>query len=139
MVYYSSNRYNEAMFLVGIMSWWYGHGWRDRLSMIGGRISRTNDYFSIGLLLSTLFSPFRQISAGSVEGSLSVQMRAMMDRLVSRIIGAFARTFMILLGLIVILLQSVYGALILIFWLIIPLFPVVGLLLSVIGWTPSWL
>jgi hypothetical protein len=126
------------MFLVGILTWWYGHGWRDRLAMISGRIGNTSDYFSIGLLVTTLFSPFRQISAGSVDGPLGVQMRAMADRLISRIIGAIARSFMIIFGIIAICFQAVFGGLILIAWMVVPLFPIIGLLMSVIGWTPSW-
>lgn len=138
MVYYSVSRYNEDMFLAGIMSWWYGNGLRLRLAMIGGRIARTNDYFSIGLLASTLFSPYRQISAGKVSGPLSVQLHAFADRLISRLIGAVVRAFMIVFGVVVISLQVVGSAVIVFFWLFIPLFPVIGLLLAVIGWVPTW-
>ena len=124
------------MFLVGIMSWWYGNGLRGRAKMIVDRISHTNDYFSVGLLLSTLFSPFRQISAGSVDGPIGVQMRALGDKLISRMIGAIVRSFMIIFGLVVIVLQSLFGMIVLLFWLVIPLFPVMGLLIMVIGWVP---
>lgn len=126
------------MFLVGIMSWWYGDGWRGRAKMIAGRISRMNDYFSVGLLLSTLFSPFRQISAGSIDGPIGAQLRALGDKLISRMIGAIIRSFMIIFGLVVIVLQSIIGVIVLIFWLVIPLFPVIGLLIMVIGWVPIW-
>lgn len=138
MVYYSLSRYNEDMFLVGIMSWWYGNGLRLRFEMIARRIARISDYFSIGLLVSTLFSPYRQISAGRVSGSLSLQMRAFVDRLISRMIGAFVRTFMIIMGLIAIALQAISGIIVLAFWTIIPMFPVIGLLMAVIGWVPAW-
>lgn len=107
--------------------------------MIGGRIASISDYFSIGLLASTLFSPYRQISAGKVSGSLSVQLHAFVDRLISRVIGAIVRSFMIILGLIVISFQALCGLVVLIFWAIIPLFPVMGLLAAVIGWVPKWL
>lgn len=127
------------MFLVGILSWWYGDGWRERGSMIGDRIARTSDYFSIGLLLSTLFSPFRQISAGAVEGGLAVQFRALLDKLISRIIGAIVRTFMILFGFVTIVLQAVFGGIVLVVWMVVPLFPIVGLIMTVIGWVPTWL
>ncbi|MBC7868828.1 hypothetical protein H7X69_01450 [Candidatus Saccharibacteria bacterium] len=127
------------MFLAGIMSWWYGNGLRLRLAMIGGRIARTNDYFSIGLLASTLFSPYRQISAGNVSGPLSLQLRAFVDRLISRFIGAVVRSFMILFGVVAIGLQVISGAVFVFFWILIPLFPVIGLLLVVIGWVPQWL
>lgn len=127
------------MFLMGILSWWYGDGWKQRVGMIGGRIASISDYFSIGLLASTLFSPYRQISAGKVSGSLSVQLHAFVDRLISRVIGAIVRSFMIILGLIVISFQALCGLVVLIFWAIIPLFPVMGLLAAVIGWVPKWL
>lgn len=120
------------------MSWWYGDGWRGRAKMIAGRISRMNDYFSVGLLLSTLFSPFRQISAGSIDGPIGAQLRALGDKLISRMIGAIIRSFMIIFGLVVIVLQSIIGVIVLIFWLVIPLFPVIGLLVMVIGWVPIW-
>jgi hypothetical protein len=126
------------MFLVGILSWWYGNGWRQRLRIITERIARTNDYFSIGLLLSTLFAPFRQISASSVDGSVAVQLRAFADKLISRIIGLIVRTFMIVFGLVVIILQSIFGIVVLAIWAFVPLFPVIGLLMMVIGWVPTW-
>ncbi len=138
MVYYSSSGYNEAMFLVGILTWWYGNGWRERAVIIGGRIASTSDYFSIGLLLSTLFSPFRQISAGSVGGSLATQVRGLVDKLISRIIGAIVRSFMIVVGTVVICLQATFGGIVLVFWALIPLFPAIGLVAMVIGWVPTW-
>ncbi|MEP7204953.1 MAG: hypothetical protein ABI716_02050 [Candidatus Saccharibacteria bacterium] len=126
------------MFLVGIMSWWYGNGLRLRFGMISDRLARTNDYFSIGLLASTLFAPYRQISAGKVDGSLALQMRAFVDRLISRFIGAIVRSFMMILGIIILNLQALGGLIELFFWVIIPTLPIAGLLLAVIGWVPSW-
>ena len=138
MVYYSPNGYNEAMFLVGILSWWYGRGWSGRISIIVQRIYSTADYFSVGRLLMTLFSPYKQISSGSVDGSINIMMRQMVDQTVSRLIGAFVRTFMIILGLVVLFIHIVVGSVVLLLWLILPLFPIFGLLLSVVGWVPKW-
>lgn len=126
------------MFLVGILTWWYGGGWRKRARIIGARISHTSDYFSIGLLLATLFSPFRQISAGSTNGPIVAQLRGLIDKLISRIIGAIVRTFMIVFGVLTICLQAIFGVVELVFWAIIPAFPVVGLIMVVIGWVPLW-
>jgi hypothetical protein len=126
------------MFVVGILSWWYGGGWRKRAQMIGQRIVQTNDYFSIGILLSTLFSPFRQISAGSVDGPVGVQLRAFFDNVISRVIGAIVRTFMVVFGLVVLLFQAIFGAIVLLLWLFVPAMPIIGILMFVIGWVPSW-
>jgi hypothetical protein len=138
MVYYSVSRYNEDMFLVGILSWWYGHGWQERSQIIKRRIIRTSDYFSIGLLVTTLFSPYRQISASEVSGSLGIQLRGFFDKTLSRIIGAVMRVFVIIIGLLVITFQAIIGGLVLISWAMIPLFPVGGLLIWILGWVPLW-
>jgi hypothetical protein len=96
-------------------------------------------FFSIGQLASTLFSPFRQISAASNGGSnIAVAFRALFDKLISRIIGAFVRFFTILAGCIVIVLQAVYGTILTILWLLLPTLPVIGFILLAIGLVPSW-
>lgn len=138
MVYYRTNGYNSDMFLVGILSWWYGEGWSSRIQTIRERLAISADYFSIGILASTLFAPFRQISAGQVSGPIGVQMRAFFDRLISRAIGSIVRTFMIFFGLIVMFFQSVFGAILIFIWPIIPILPAIGLIMTVIGWVPLW-
>ena len=127
------------MFLVGIISWWYGRGLQGQISRIRDRLTVTAGYFSIGQLLSTLFAPFRQISAGSVSGPVGAQLRAFFDKTISRVIGAIVRTFTILAGLIVMAFQSVVEVIVLLVWILLPLFPVAGLILFVIGWVPTWI
>jgi len=126
------------MFLVGILSWWYGDGWMQRAGLIRERLARTLDFFSISLLFKTLLSPFRQISAGKIRGPIGVQMHAFFDRLTSRIIGAMVRTFMIAAGVIVIALHIVWGLIVFAGWALLPLLPVAGILLFSIGWAPIW-
>jgi hypothetical protein len=94
------------------------------------------DYFSIDLLIGTLFAPFRQISAGKTTGSLDVQLHAFFDRLISRCIGAVMRIFMVVVGTIAIILHAVIGGLFLVTWAVIPLLPVIGVMLFVVGWIP---
>ncbi len=124
------------MFILGILSWWYGAGWRQRVTMLREKIASTMDYFSIDLLAKTLFSPFRQISAGKVQGPLGVQMRAFADRVISRVIGGMIRSFMIVIGIVAILLYSIVGSVFVILWAAVPLLPVVGIVLFVSGWIP---
>jgi len=126
------------MFIVGLLSWWYGAGWRARLRLIGERLLRAFDTFSIDLLLKTWFAPFRQISAGKVRGPLGVQLRAWFDRLISRIIGAIIRTGMIFFGAIWLTILLVLGIVELVLWFVVPLFPVVGAMMLAIGWVPTW-
>jgi len=124
------------MFIIGILGWWYGQGWRQRAVRLGEKLAGTVDYFSIDLLLRTLFSPYRQISAGKVRGPLGVQMRAFFDRLISRLIGGMIRLFMIIIGAVAIVLHAVIGLVLLVVWAVIPVAPVVGIVLFMSGWLP---
>jgi len=127
------------MFIVGLLSWWYGAGWRQRAMLIRERLARTVDYFSIDLLLKTLFAPFRQISAGKINGPLAVKWRAFVDRTISRVIGSIIRIFIILIGCVSIVFYTVIGLATLVLWAIVPALPLVGFLLFISGWTPfSW-
>jgi hypothetical protein len=137
MVYYNVSSYNSDMFLVGILSWWYGNGWAARIQAMKKRLASSADFFSVGLLATTIFAPFRQISAGKVSGSIGDQMRAFLDRTISRFVGAFVRIFMILFGLVTMFLQIIFGVLVVIIWPIIPLFVVIGLIMMLIGWIPK--
>lgn len=137
MVYYNVRGYNRHMFLVGILSWWYGKGWLSRVQIVSDHLKTSADFFSVGLLIKTLFSPYKQISAGKIDGFIGDRIRAFFDRLLSRVIGSIVRSFVIIFGLIVMLLQSMYGLIVLIFWLLIPFLPAIGLIGWVIGWVPK--
>jgi hypothetical protein len=127
------------MFLVGILSWWYGGGVSSRIQIIKNRLKSSADFFSIGLLFSTLFAPYRQISAdSSTSANMSDRMHAFLDRSISRLVGAVMRFFMIIFGLVALLVQSIFGFLLLIFWLILPLFPAIGIIAAIIGLVPQW-
>lgn len=124
------------MFIVGLLGWWYGAGWRNRLRMIVERLARAYDFFSLDLLLKTLFAPFRQISAGQVKGSLSVQLRAFFDRLLSRCIGAIVRMIMLVVGAVWTTTLAIMGVIEGLLWLFVPILPIVGAVMFAIGWVP---
>lgn len=93
------------------------------------------DFFSIGLLLKTLFQPFRQISADETgeKGGLEGALVAFFDRLLSRVIGFVVRFFIIIAGIIVMTLQLVFGLLLAVLWPCIPLLPIAGIVVSSMG------
>lgn len=127
------------MFLGGLISWWYGRGWLSQWKRVGRQLSATLEFFSIGQLFTSLFSPFRQISANTAsDGSFGASIRAFGDQLLSRIIGAFIRFFTIIIGLLVIMFQSLYGIVIMTVWWVLPILPIAGFILFAIGWVPSW-
>lgn len=123
------------LLVTDLLRWWYSDSWRRQVQSIANRLDGSIDYFSFDLLLKTLFAPFRQISAGKVDGPLEVQMRALVDKLFSRIIGAFIRTILLIVGAIVIAAQVLFGLVMLIGWAAIPLLPIAGVIATVAGWT----
>lgn len=116
-----------------LFKWWYTAGLRQRLKKISVRLDGTIDYFSMDLLVKTLFAPFRQISAGKVDGSLEVKMRALIDRLFSRLIGAFVRSLLLVVGGVTIALQAVLALVMILLWLLVPFLPVAGIVLMISG------
>lgn len=125
-----------GMLVVDMLEWWYDAGLKRRIYDTEQHMRGILDYFSIGLLLRTLFSPFRQISAGQVSGPPGVQMRAFFDRLISRLIGALVRLFMVLMGVAALVLYGLLNLVLLALWIISPVLPLVGAVLFVIDWVP---
>lgn len=115
--------------ITDFFSWWYGTGLRGAVADIGRRAQRPLDDFSVGLLLRTLFAPFRQIDAGGVRGSLDVQIKAWFGREFSRFFGAGLRTIMIIVGLLGSALSTLFSVIWLVVWLVLPLIPILSIVL----------
>ncbi len=127
------------MFLVGLISWWYGQGWTGQYKRAVARLAVTVEFFSVGQLAQTLFAPFRQIAAvGGGDGTVGSAVRALVDKTISRVIGAIVRTGTIIIGGFVMALQVLYELIIMIAWWFVPLLPVVGAIMLAIGWVPVW-
>ncbi len=124
------------MFIVGLFSWWYSVGWIEQIKSVRDRLAGLYDYFSIDILLKTLFSPFRQISAGSVRGPIGVQIRAWFDQLISRVIGMIVRSIVMVIGSVTLAVACVLGLAAICLWPLIPLLPIAGVVLAMSGWVP---
>lgn len=122
------------MIVLALFSWWYGQGWASLARKVAKRTDSVLGFFSVGTLFLTLFAPFRQISAGHVQGAPGMRMRAFFDRLFSRFFGAFLRGIMIIVGLVLALLSGLVGVIQLAIWPLVPLLPVAGLILTNKGW-----
>ncbi len=116
--------------MFGLLTWWYTTGWQILMRHMGERIADVLRFFSVGQLAASLFAPFRQISAGSVRGSLDVKFRAWLDQLFSRVIGAVVRLMLIVAGLGTAMLLSLLAVLLIILWPVLPMLPLIGLVLA---------
>lgn len=126
--------YNRFMLIMGLFRWWYADGWLNQLGDVKATFARVADRFSIGLLIRTLFAPFRQISNDEQGQGASGKISVLVDKLVSRTIGGFMRTVMIIVGTVTLCLLAIISLARLIVWPLIPIAPIVGLIMmSVVG------
>ncbi len=119
-----------------MLTWWYSGGISWLFGRIGRNFSGVVDFFSIDLLLKTLFSPFRQIDAGKTGRSLDAKLRAMLDGLISRFIGFIMRMLVMIFGVISLFVMVIGAIVLFVVWLVLPFMPIIGLTLFFAGWVP---
>ncbi|MBR2725390.1 hypothetical protein IKE97_01955 [Candidatus Saccharibacteria bacterium] len=125
------------MAVAEIFLWWYAAGWRTFIQKNRNAISSITDFFSMSSLIRTLFKPYRQISAetANANSSLDLKFHMFLDRLISRFVGFCSRLILLLAGSVIILIGGVFSLILIILWPFIPLLPIVGIILTVMGVT----
>ena len=122
------------MLALSFIEWWYLHGWGKFAMELVNKLQGAADFFSINLLLRSLFAPFKQISAyGSGDESLQGMIRDFGDKLLSRIIGAIVRIFILIAGIVWLLIETVASLALIILWPVLPLLPVAGVIMTIMG------
>lgn len=118
------------MLFVDLLGWWYSRGWgwiAERLFVVQtGRLAR---FFSMGDLLKTLFSPFRQDAVDTKRAPMGVKLQAFGGNIISRIFGLTIRSTLIVLGFISIACNGVVAIAMVLLWPLLPLMPIVSLAL----------
>lgn len=104
------------------LRWWYSAGWEWAVKRaIGERLQWCNETFSVFALMRTWFSPFKQTYNRAQGASIDIKLHAMLDNVISRCVGFFARTFIILAGLLASIFALVTGLAFVILWPLAPL------------------
>jgi len=84
-------------------------------------------FFSIGFHIRTFFSHWRRFKESYGRGfDAKRYFQAFSSNLISRIMGAFVRTIIIVLGLLVELLILLLGVILFLIWLILPILIIFG-------------
>ena len=125
------------MIVLKSFTWWYISGWSVIIDKVKNAFKSLTDFFSMNSLIRTLFKPFRQISAdsASANSSLDLKFHMFIDRLVSRIVGFFSRLILLITGSIIIILGGIVSLILIIIWPLIPLTPIAGIILTLMGVT----
>ena len=119
------------MVIISLLSWWYSEGWLEQISLTKRSFIKLADKFSIGMLLRTLFAPFRQISVGEQAGKTASLASVIADKLISRLVGSVMRLVMVFVGTLALIIYAIISAFRLAGWPLLPLAPVLGLILMV--------
>lgn len=86
------------------------------------------EYFSIKLLIKTLFYPWRRYEVSYGRGfDIKRFFESFFSNLIFRILGAIVRTILIFIGLLLQIFIIFIGVIIFILWLFLPLFLILGL------------
>jgi hypothetical protein len=115
--------------MLEFVKWWYGPGWADTVIDSKKRLLTLGEMFSVAILLRTLFAPWKRIISYPGSG-LEAHMRAILDNLVSRVIGFFVRIMVLFSASVMFVLFCVIGLVQIATW---PLLPLAGAGLIVWG------
>ncbi len=119
------------MFLSDILGWWYGTGLKDLIKRFKKIFDSTSDFFSIGLLLKSLFQPFRQtLTDINYKRTLGQKIG---DALVSRAVGLIARGSLVFVGALLMALELTLLCVMVVLWPFVPILPFLIILASIAG------
>lgn len=117
------------LMLLEFFFWWYGPGWKKAWADCFSWVKAVQAAFSIDVLLTTLFSPWKRIV--SFPGrSIDERIHALIDNLVSRVIGFFVRLIVLFAAVVMLVCTAIAGLMVAICW---PLLPPAGLILVTWG------
>jgi len=101
------------------LRWWYGPGWSGVIRNLQRRIHTLGEAFSVGILLRTLFAPWRRIVTYPGVG-IGPRLRAMGDNLVSRCIGFLVRLLVLIAAAVSAVALLILGLVQLAAWPVLP-------------------
>jgi len=109
-------------FAVYYIGWHYSQGLKDLVNIIANFLWFFYEFFSIPLLLKTLFSNFHRLGESySKRFDPSVWFQAFIINTLMRLVGFFMRIFIILIGIFCILATAIFGVFFFFAWLLAPL------------------
>jgi hypothetical protein len=121
------------MLIFSLLSWWYGQGWVWIAKRSIGRIENALESFSVGILIRTMFAPWKQIvSQTGAQSAIGIKFRALIDNLVSRFVGFMVRLMVLFAALITVVALGLLGILIVLSWPMVP-FSILVLLFAGVG------
>lgn len=112
---------NPILIFTGYLNWHYGRAFADILVVWTNFFWFSLHFFSIPLLIRTLFSPWRRLHEEYQRGFHPQEFaKSLIINIIMRIVGAIARIVIIIIGILVLLTVTIVGIVFLLFWTIAP-------------------
>jgi hypothetical protein len=121
----------KKAFLGDIFGWWYTKGLRDFFVYLKAILTKITDIFSVKLLLRTFFSPWKRDITPIGGLPLNIVLRIMVFNLVSRLIGAFIKTVILFIYLLVLVVFFAAALTLVLVWIFLPLITVIGIIIAI--------
>jgi len=115
----------QSYLILDFVSWYYTRAFIDIVSVWSNFFWFTIHFFSIPLLLRTLFSPWKRMTDPYSKQSLESFFETLIVNIMSRLLGAFVRTFIIVAGIVCISIGTLSLIAFLVLWIFLPVFFVV--------------
>lgn len=110
-------------FALEYIRWHYYEGLISIYYIIGNFVWFFYEFFSIPILLKTLFNPFNRLDEGYAKGfRIELWLQTFVVNSLMRVVGALLRLMLILFGIAMILITVLIGACFLLAWTLAPLF-----------------
>jgi hypothetical protein len=102
--------------------WHYGRALRGIVDITNNLIWFLWNFFSIGLLLQTLFAPWQRLEEDHKRVGLNVEayVSSLMLNTVMRFVGFVIRLIFILIGFVAIIFVTISGSIVFVVWLALP-------------------
>lgn len=109
------------LFAAYYLQWHYSQGLLDLIGIVRNFLWFFYEFFSIPILLKTLFSPFHRLGEKYTH-SLNIEkwFETFVVNLLMRIVGMVLRVFLIMLGSVCMIITSVVGIFFLCAWMFAP-------------------
>ena len=112
---------------LSLVAWHFYYAPKEILKAWGNFLVFNLRYFSVGILLKTFFSHFRHLREPYGRGfDIKRYSMVFIGNILSRVIGAFVRTIIILTGFIAEVFVLVVGFIVLVIWILAPFLIIIG-------------
>lgn len=125
---------NRPIFLA-VVFWWFVFKPKQLLYIYSKVIRKIRQFFSISLLLRTLFAPWKRDEINMDNLSLQDRLRVLIMNLVSRLVGAVVRGGTIIVGITSIILTTAGFVFAITIFILLPIVSILLLVVALSGGT----